>query len=87
MSIEHFNELIHTHFTARVIDKIAARTKAQSECQAWFVYKRCIITGTIAKYVLNQNLKGINNEKLNHRLTRTFPSNFRTQAMEYGINK
>ena len=39
----------------------------------------------MAKSVLNQNLKGINNEKLNHSLTRAFPSNFKTEAMEYGL--
>ena len=27
----------------------------------------------------------MNNEKLNHRLTRAFTSNFKTEAMEYGI--
>ena len=80
-SIEEFQELLQKVFTQRNIDKIAARTKTQSACPAWYLYKRCIISGTTAKYILNQNRKGINNQKLNFRLTRTFPSRFKTQAM------
>ena len=84
-SIEHFEELLRSYFTDRAINRISTRTKGQSSCPSWFIYKRCVISGTVAKYVLNQNLKGVNNEKLNHRLTRTFTSNFKTEAMEYGI--
>ena len=80
-SIEEFQELLQKVFTQRNIDKIAARTKTQSACPAWYLYKRCVISGTTAKYILNQNVKGINNQKLNFRLTRTFPSRFKTQAM------
>ena len=83
-SIEEFQELLQKVFTQRNIDKIAARTKTQSACPAWYLYKRCVISGTTAKYILNQNRKGINNQKLNYHLTRTFPSRFKTQAMEYG---
>ena len=84
-SIEHFQELIKEYLTARNINKIAARTKEQSNSPAWFLYKRSIITGTSCKYVLNQNLKNVVNVKLNQRLTRTFQSNFKTEAMIYGI--
>ena len=84
-SIEHFQELIKEYLTPRNIDKIAARTKEQSNSPAWFLYRRSVITGTSCKYVLNQNLKNVVNVKLNQRLTRTFPSNFKTEAMNYGI--
>lgn len=84
-SIEHFKELIRVYFTRRAIKRISERTKTQSSCSAWFIYKRCVISGTMAKFVLNQNLKKINNEKLNYRLTRTFSSTFKTAAMEYGL--
>ena len=86
-SIEHFKELIRVYFTKRAIKRISERTKTQSSCPAWFIYKRCVISGTMAKYVLNQNLKKINNEKLNYRLTRTFLSTFKTAAMEYGLTQ
>ena len=86
-SVDHFIELIHIHFSARTIKRISVRTKNQSTCPTWYIYKRCCISGTTARYILNQNLKGITNQKLNHRLTRSFLSNFRTDAMQYGIDQ
>ena len=86
-SIDHFNELIRTHFTARAIRRISARTKKQFACPAWHIYRKSVLTGTIARYVISQNMKNISNEKLNNRLTRTFSSNFKTLAMQYGVDK
>ena len=85
-SVDHFWELLHRHFTARAIKRISFRTQEQAKSAAWFVYRKSIISGTLAKTVLLQSIKDEVNLKLNNRLLRTFPGRFKTDAMQYGID-
>ena len=81
------NDFLHSLdiiFTPRLIKRITARTKFQSLNSYWFLYRRGVITGTLAKRVISQNLKGENNEKINRGITKFFPSSFVNEAMIYG---
>lgn len=80
-----FIKLLTQYFTARAILRISIRSKLQSQSQFWFLYRRCIITGTLAKRVVSQNQKGFSNPKLNRSITRLFPSSFKSEAMDYGV--
>ncbi len=82
---EHFINLLSHYFTARAFERIATRSKLQSESLFWFLYKRCIITGTVAKRVINQNQKCSSYPKINRSITRLFPGSFKSEAMQYGI--
>lgn len=84
-NVEDFIQLLSQFFTQRAILRISTRSKLQSQSLFWFLYKRCIITGTIAKRVIGQNLKGSSNPKLNRCITRLFPGSFKSEAMEYGV--
>ena len=84
-SITYFLELLKKHFTARTIERISTRTRQQSRSSYWFLYRRCLITGTIAKRVINQNKRGEKNEKLNRCISRFFPGSFTNEAMMYGV--
>ena len=82
---DKFMELLNRYFTPRTISRISTRSKSQSKSLYWFLYKRCIITGTLAKRIICQNQKNCTNPKLNRSITRLFPGNFTNTAMEYGI--
>lgn len=84
-NIEHFLKLLHENYTDRSIARICARTKLQSKCTFWHLYRRCVLTGTTAKRVISQNKKEENNVKLNRTISRLFPSTFTCEPMEYGI--
>ena len=84
--ITEFTELMTQYFTARSIRRIASRTKLQSASQFWFLYRRCLITGTLAKRVISQNQKGENNPKLDRNISRFSYGNFKNEAMQYGID-
>ena len=56
-TIEEFLYLTRQHFTDRVIKIIAKRSILQSESSFWFIYRRCIISGTLARRIINQNQK------------------------------
>ena len=82
---EHFIELLAKYFSKRNILRINVRTKLQSESAYWFLYKRCLITGTLCKRIINQNKRGEANPKLNRSISRFFQGNFQSEAMSYGI--
>lgn len=71
-------------FTPRLIKRITARTKTQSLNSYWFLCRRGVITGTLAKRVIAQNFKAENNEKINRVITKCFPF-FVNEAMLYGV--
>ena len=72
-------------FTSRSIKRITSRTQAQSSNSFWYLYRRGVITGTLAKRVIAQNLENENNEKINQTITKSFPSRFANEAMLYGL--
>ena len=80
-----FLHSLDTEFTPRLIKRIATRTKTQSQSSFWFLYRRGVITGTLAKRVIAQNIKAENNEKINRVITKCFPPSFANEAMLYGI--
>lgn len=80
-----FIELLKEVFTVRSIQRISTRTKDQSQSPYWFLYRRCLITGTLVKRVISQNQKDVSNPKLNRCISKYFPSNFKNEAMSYGI--
>ena len=82
---EKFIDLLNQYFSTRAISRISTRSQAQSKSHFWFLYKRCILTGTLAKRIISQNQKNCSNPKLNRSITRLFPGNFKNEAMEYGI--
>ena len=82
--INSFLHLLDVMFTPRLIKRITTRTKTQSENSYWFLYRRGVITGTLAKRVIAQNFKAENNDKLNRVITKCFPSSFVNEAMLYG---
>jgi hypothetical protein len=82
--IEHFLELLRKYFTKRIILRISERTKLQSETTFWYLYRKCVITGTLCKRVISQNLKNEKNEKINRIISKQFQSTFTNQALEYG---
>ena len=84
-NIEHFMDLLKNNFTKRAILKISLRTKSQSESNYWYLYRRCVISGTLCKRVIAQNCKNETNEKLNRSITKPFKSTFTNEAMTYGI--
>ena len=84
-TIEEFLHLAKQHFTDRAIKRISERSILQSQSSFWFAYQRCIITGTLARRIINQNQKKEANEKLNKNITRLFPNRFANNAMMYGI--
>merc|ERR1712243_313088 len=63
--INIFFGLLKIHFTKRNIARISMRTKFQSNSPFWYLYRRSIITGTIARRIITQNRKGLNNDKFN----------------------
>ncbi len=67
--MEQFVDLVNQYFTARAISRICTRSKAQSNSLFWFLYKRYVITGTLAKRIINQNQKNCLNPKLNRSIT------------------
>ena len=80
-----FLHSLDTEFTSRSIKRIATRTKTQSQSSFWFLYRRGIITGTLAKRVIAQNIKAENNERINRVITKCFPPSFANEAMLYGL--
>ena len=82
--INSFLSVLKETLTPRAIRRIAARTKSQASSRYWFLYRRCVITGTIAKRIVSQNIKDCNNEKINRIITKFSPSNFTNAAMQYG---
>ena len=82
---EEFLRILKDTFTDRIIFRISQRTKLQSKSSFWFLYRRCVITGTLAKRIITQNQRNEGNEKLNRCITRQFQSNFSNEAMRYGI--
>ena len=82
--INSFLSILKETLTLRAIRRIAARTKSQASSRYWFLYRRCVITGTIAKRIVSQNIKDCNNEKINRIITKFSPSNFTNEAMQYG---
>ena len=84
-NVSVFCELLIAHFTARNIKRISTRTKNQANNPFWFIYKRCVITGTMARRVINQNKKNEPNKKLNKYISRFSPGKFTNEAMIYGI--
>ena len=83
--IDTFTMLINKHFSKRVIKRISTRTQGQSNNSFWFLYRRAIITGTLARRVISQNICGETNLKLNQAISKFFPNNFCSEAMQYGI--
>ena len=84
-NIDEFKELLEKTFTIRSINRISTRTKQQSQNSFWFLYRRCVITGTLAKRVVSQNQKDIGNPKLDRKISKFFANNFKNEAMSYGI--
>ena len=83
---DDFLKLLNHHFSKRAITRISRRTKGLSKNSYWFLYRRCLITGTLAKRVINQNQRNSSNPKLNRSITRSFPGNYMNAAMQYGID-
>ena len=52
--LEIFHLLFKRTFTSRAIKRIASRTRGQSTNSYWFLYRRGILTGTMAKRVIAQ---------------------------------
>ena len=82
--VDDFRNRIKLEYTERAIQRISRRTKLQSRTRFWFLYKRCVVTGTKAKRVVNANLKGVANLKLNIDLFGSYNSTFSNDAMVYG---
>ena len=82
---EHFLYLLQKVYSKRAIERIAERTKSQSKSNFWFLYRRCVITGTLCKRVISQNLRNESNEKLNQCITKPYQNTFTTEAMMYGV--
>ena len=82
---KEFVFILKKMFTKRVISKISRRTRLQSKSSYWFLYRRCLVSGTMAKRVIRQNELRENNEKLNRIITKTFPNRFMNEAMRYGL--
>ena len=83
---EHFLYLLKKVYTSRAITRIAERTKLQSQSNFWFLYRRCVVTGTLSKRVIAQNIKNESNEKINQAITKLYRSSFTTEAMIYGVD-
>jgi len=84
--LDTFLKLLTKHFSTRTLQRIAVRSSLQSSSPYWHLYRRCIITGTLAKRIISQNLKNENNPKLNRSITKFFPSNFSNEATQYGCD-
>lgn len=85
-NIDMFYTLIKHHFSERVIKRIATRTKGQSQNTFWYLYRRAVITGTIARRVIIQNLRDEPNLKLNQIISKFYKSTYTNEAMQYGIS-
>ena len=82
---DEFMRAIKDTYSTRAISKIERRTRLQAQSRHWFVYRRCLITGTMARRVIIQNLRNAPSIKLNKCISRQFQSDFSTPAMSYGI--
>ena len=83
-NVENFRELLKKHFSQRTIERISLRTCDQSNSPLWFLYRRCVITGTLAKRIISQSLKNENNPKINRSISKIFKNTFTSEAMLYG---
>ena len=81
---EFFKLLFH-HFSKRNIRRVAEKSRLQSESVFWYIYRRCVVTSTLAKRVIAQNLKNMNNQKINKIISKFYHSRFTNEAMQYGI--
>ena len=82
---EQFFELLFHHFSKRNIERIALRSRLQSESVFWYIYRRSIVTSTLAKRIIAQNLRDENNPKINKIISKFYHSRFTNVAMQYGI--
>lgn len=82
---DEFLDLLKDLFTTRSILRISTRTQLQSRNPFWYLYRRCVITGTIVKRVMLQNMKDTPDPRLNRIISKYFPNNFKNEAMVYGI--
>lgn len=83
--VNMFYILIKQYFSDRVIRRIEARTRGQSENGFWYLYRRAVITGTLARRVIRQNLRGEPNLKLNRAISKFSRTTYTNDAMRYGV--
>ena len=80
-----FFELLFHHFSKRNIQRIAVRSHLQSESIFWYIYRRSVVTSTLAKRIIAQNLRNINNPKINKIISKFYQTRYSNVAMQYGI--
>ena len=84
-SKDEFLKKIKNHFTRSRRRQIEYLTRKQSDSPYWYLFRRCMISGTLVKRIISQNAKNESNENLNNSITKLRPSTYKNEAMLYGI--
>ena len=84
-NVAEFYDLLAKYFSTRSILRISERSRAQSKSKFWYIYRRGVVTSTLAKRIIGQNLKNEQSNKINKAILKQWGSNFTNEAMTYGI--
>ena len=84
-TVAEFYDLIEKYFSNRNIQRICERSKTQSKSNFWYLYRRGVVTATLCRRIINQNLKNEANHKINKAILKPWRSTFTNEAMTYGL--
>ena len=84
-NVAEFYDLMAKYFSRRNITRICERSRTQSKSKFWYIYRRGVVTSTLARRIIAQNLKNEPNDKINKAILKPWRSNFTNEAMSYGL--
>ena len=87
-SAENVEELkqLFAGITERDRRRIKEKTKDQSHSPHWFLYRKCCVTGTLAKRIVSAIQHQKPSIPLNKAISKFGQGNFSNEAMKYGLD-